>query len=161
MSDWTYWLIGAGILIVAELFIGTFYLLMIAVGLLCGAGVAWLGASGPQQTLAAALVGIGATMILRRTRYARHGRGQAANDPSINLDIGQRVTVPQWQERRARDVPRRAVGRRAARRPGAGAGRLRDRRGPGQPPDRRAPPGLEQSQQEGCTWNCLSAWSRS
>ena len=64
MSDWTYWLIGAGILIVAELFIGTFYLLMIAVGLLCGAGVAWLGASGPQQTLAAALVGIGATMTL-------------------------------------------------------------------------------------------------
>ena len=30
MADWTYWLIGAGILIVAELFIGTFYLLMIA-----------------------------------------------------------------------------------------------------------------------------------
>ncbi|RYY72464.1 MAG: NfeD family protein, partial [Proteobacteria bacterium] len=25
MADWTYWLIGAGILIVAELFIGTFY----------------------------------------------------------------------------------------------------------------------------------------
>lgn len=109
MSDWTYWLIGAGILIVAELFIGTFYLLMIAVGLLCGAGAAWLGASGPQQTLAAALVGIGATMILRRTRYARHGRGQAANDPSINLDIGQRVTVPQWQERRARVMYRGAL----------------------------------------------------
>ena len=30
MSDWTYWLIGAGILIVAELFIGTFYLLMLS-----------------------------------------------------------------------------------------------------------------------------------
>lgn len=109
MSDWTYWLIGAGILIVAELFIGTFYLLMIAVGLLFGAGAAWLGASGPLQTLAAALVGIGATMVLRRTRYARPRRGEAANDPSINLDIGQRVTVPQWQDRRARVMYRGAL----------------------------------------------------
>ena len=109
MSDWTYWLIGAGILIVAELFIGTFYLLMIAIGLLAGAFVAFLGAGGPLQTLVAALVGIGATMILRRTRYARNGRFQAANDPSINLDIGQRVQVPQWQQRRARVMYRGAL----------------------------------------------------
>ena len=109
MSDWTYWLIGAGILVVAELFIGTFYLLMIAVGLLFGAVAAWLGAGGALQTLVAALVGIAATMVLRRTRYARGGRGQAANDPSINLDIGQRVTVPQWQERRARVMYRGAL----------------------------------------------------
>lgn len=109
MSDWTYWLIGAGILIVAELFIGTFYLLMIAIGLLFGAAVAWFGASGPLQTLAAAAIGIGATMVLRRTRYARPTRGKAANDPSINLDIGQRVTVPQWQDRRARVMYRGAL----------------------------------------------------
>ena len=109
MSDWTYWLIGAGVLIVAELFIGTFYLLMIAIGLLSGAIAAWLGAGGPLQTLAAAVVGIGATLVLRRTRYARPGRGKAANDPSINLDIGQRVTVPQWQERRARVMYRGAL----------------------------------------------------
>jgi len=109
MSDWTYWLIGAGVLIVAELFIGTFYLLMMAIGLLSGAAVAWLGATGPLQMLVAAAVGIGATMILRRTRYARPGRGKAANDPSINLDIGQRVTVPQWHERRARVMYRGAL----------------------------------------------------
>ena len=109
MSDWTYWLIGAGVLIVAELFIGTFTLLMIALGLLFGAGAAWLGASGALQILVAALVGIGATMLLRRTRYARPGRGKAANDPSINLDIGQRVTVPQWQDRRARVMYRGAL----------------------------------------------------
>ena len=109
MSDWTIWLIGAGVLVVAELFIGTFYLLMIALGLLFGAVAAWLGASGPLQTLVAAAVGIGATMVLRRTRYAPAGRGQAANDPRINLDIGQRVTVPQWQERRARVMYRGAL----------------------------------------------------
>ena len=109
MSDWTYWLIGAGILVVAELFIGTFYLLMIAIGLLFGALAAWLGAGGALQTLAAAVVGVAATLTLRRTRYARPGRGQAANDPSINLDIGQRVTVPQWQDRRARVMYRGAL----------------------------------------------------
>jgi len=109
MPDWTYWLIGAGVLVVAELFIGTFYLLMIAAGLLFGAAAAWLGASGALQTLGAALVGIGATLVLRRTRYAGPRRGEAANDPSINLDIGQRVTVPQWNDRRARVMYRGAL----------------------------------------------------
>jgi len=109
MHDWTYWLIGAGILIVAELFIGTFYLLMIALGLLAGALAAWLGAGGPLQTLAAACVGVLATLVLRRTRYARPGRFKAANDPSINLDIGQRVTVPAWHARRARAMYRGAL----------------------------------------------------
>ncbi len=109
MSDWSYWLIGAGALIVAELFIGTFYLLMIALGLLAGALAAWLGASGALQTFIAALVGIAATVLLRRSRYARPGRGQAANDPSVNLDIGGRVTVTQWNERRARVMYRGAL----------------------------------------------------
>ena len=36
MDDWVNWMIGAGILVVAELFTGTFYLLMIAIGLACG-----------------------------------------------------------------------------------------------------------------------------
>jgi len=109
MSDWSYWLIGAGILVVAELFIGTFYLLMIGLGLLAGALAAWLGADGALQTLSAALVGIGATVLLRRSRYARPGRGKAANDPSVNLDIGGRVTVTQWHERRARVMYRGAL----------------------------------------------------
>ena len=109
MSDWSYWLIGAGILVVAELFIGTFYLLMIAIGLLAGALAAWLGAGGPLQTLVAALVGVLATVLLRRSRFARSRRGQAANDPNVNLDIGGRVSVPQWHERRARVMYRGAL----------------------------------------------------
>jgi membrane protein implicated in regulation of membrane protease activity len=109
MADWSYWLIGAGILIVAELFIGTFYLLMIALGLVFGALAAWLGASGALQTLVAAAVGITATLLLRRTHFARSGRRPAANDPSINLDIGQRISVPQWHAGRARVLYRGAL----------------------------------------------------
>jgi len=109
MSDWSYWLIGAGILVVAELFIGTFYLLMIAIGLLAGALAALFGASGALQTLIAALVGIAATVLLRRSRFTHSGRGQAANDPNGNLDIGGRVSVAQWHERRARVMYRGAL----------------------------------------------------
>lgn len=109
MSDWTLWLVGAGIVVVAELFIGTFYLLMIALGLLAGALAAWLGAGGPLQTLAAAAVGVAATLTLRRRRDATGGRPKAANDPNINLDIGQHLTVPQWHERRARVMYRGAL----------------------------------------------------
>ena len=109
MADWTYWLIGAGVLIVAELFIGTFYLLMIALGLVFGALAAWLGASGALQTLVAAALGIAATLVLRRTRFGRSGRRAAANDPSINMDIGQRLSVAQWHGGRARVLYRGAL----------------------------------------------------
>ncbi|WP_020656643.1 NfeD family protein [Massilia niastensis] len=109
MSDWAGWLIGAGILVIAELFTGTFYLLMVAIGLAFGALAAFVGVSGPLQTLSAAAVGLGATFVLHRSRFGRPSRRGAANDPSINLDIGQRVTVPQWQDRRARVMYRGAL----------------------------------------------------
>jgi len=109
MSDWTIWLIGAGVLVIAELFTGTFYLLMIALGLCAGALAALAGLSGPLQTLVAAAVGVAATLVLRRSRFGKAAHGEAANDPSINLDIGQRVRVPQWQDRRARVMYRGAL----------------------------------------------------
>jgi len=109
MSDWTIWLIGAGILVIAELFTGTFYLLMIALGLCAGALAALAGLSGPLQTLVAAAVGVAATLVLRRSRFGKAVHGEAANDPNMNLDIGQRVSVPQWQDRRARVMYRGAL----------------------------------------------------
>ena len=109
MSDWTIWLVGAGILVIAELFTGTFYLLMIALGLCAGAMAALAGISGPLQTVVAAAVGVASTLVLRRSRLGKSGREEAANDPNMNLDIGQRVSVPQWQDRRARVMYRGAL----------------------------------------------------
>ncbi|OON62667.1 NfeD family protein [Massilia sp. KIM] len=109
MSDWTAWLIGAGILVIAELFTGTFYLLMIAIGLAAGSLAALAGLDGPLQTLAAAAVGVAATLVLRRTRFGRMARGGAANDPLMHLDIGQRIQVAAWQDRRARVMYRGAL----------------------------------------------------
>lgn len=163
MPDWTMWLIGAGILVIAELFTGTFYLLMIAIGLGLGALAALLGADGPTQTLVAAVVGVAATMVLRRSRYGRPPERQAANDPNVNLDIGQQLRVPQWHERRAGDVSRRAVGCRTAAGSVGPARGLPHRGSAGQPPDRRRC--IESTEQslliyKGCSWNSPSVPSR-
>jgi membrane protein implicated in regulation of membrane protease activity len=106
MTDWAIWFVLAGALIVAELFTGTFYLLMIALGVVAGGIAALSGALLEWQLLAAALVGISAVLLLRRSRFGRL-RGNAANDdPNIILDIGQSVDVSAWQEHGDRHVAR-------------------------------------------------------
>ncbi len=109
MTDWMSWLVGAGILVVAELFTGTFYLLMIAIGLGAGALAALAGASGSTQTFVAAVVGLVATAILHRSRFGRPARSEASRDRNVNLDIGQRVMVSTWQDGRARAMYRGAL----------------------------------------------------
>ena len=109
MSDWMNWLVGAGILVIAELFTGTFYLLMIAIGLAFGGIAALLGMSGAIQTLVAAAVGLVATAILHRSRFGRPAKTDATRDRNVNLDIGARVAVPGWQDGRARVMYRGAL----------------------------------------------------
>ncbi|UVW27270.1 NfeD family protein [Massilia sp. H6] len=108
MTDWMGWLVGAGILVIAELFTGTFYLLMIAIGLAAGALAAWSGANGSVQTFVAAALGLAATAILHRSRFGRPARTEASRDRNVNLDIGQRVAVAEWQQGRARVMYRGA-----------------------------------------------------
>lgn len=96
MTDWVMWLALAGVLVILEMFSGTFYLLMIAVGLVAGALAAWVGLDIPQQTIVAALVGIAATYALRRSKYGKRNRVDAARDPNVNLDIGQAIQIDTW-----------------------------------------------------------------
>lgn len=93
MTSWMLWLALAGALIILELFSGTFYLLMIALGMLAGAAAAFAGTGEAVQLLSAAVVGAAATALLRRRRPRRM---EAANDPNINIDIGQSLHVPHW-----------------------------------------------------------------
>ncbi len=109
MSDWMNWLVGAGILVIAEMFTGTFYLLMIAIGLAFGGIAALLGVSGPFQTLIAAAVGLVATAVLHRSRFGRPAKANATRDHNVNLDIGARLAVPGWQDGRARVMYRGAL----------------------------------------------------
>ncbi|CAG9197366.1 Putative activity regulator of membrane protease YbbK [Paraburkholderia tropica] len=104
-----FWWIGAGVLIVAELMTGTFYLLMIALGFLAGVAAYGLGAPLDLQLMCAALVALIAVIVLRRSRFGRRRRMvDASTDPGVNLDIGSTLTVAAWHEGRARTMYRGA-----------------------------------------------------
>jgi membrane protein implicated in regulation of membrane protease activity len=109
MQDWMNWLIAAGVLVILELFSGTFYLLMIAIGLGFGALAALGGLSGPTQAIVAAIVGVIATGLLHRSRIGHPTKGNAARDHNVNLDIGQRLEVSGWSGGRARVLYRGAL----------------------------------------------------
>jgi membrane protein implicated in regulation of membrane protease activity len=111
MADWSYWLAAAGVTVIFELFTGTFYLLMIAIGLGAGVLVALLGFGLATQTLTAAVIGVAATVLLRRSRFGKlvAARSDAGRDPNVNLDIGQTVNVPAWQDGAARVMYRGAL----------------------------------------------------
>lgn len=109
MADWMIWLIMAGILVTLELFTGTFYLLMIAIGLAAGGAVAFAGGLFALQAIVGAVLGVLATGLLYRSRFGRPSREDAARDRNVNLDIGQHVTVPAWDNGRARVMYRGAL----------------------------------------------------
>ncbi|KAF1047456.1 MAG: hypothetical protein GAK35_00619 [Herbaspirillum frisingense] len=106
MTAWALWFVLAGVLIGAELFTGTFYLLMIALGLAAGGAAALSGALLEWQLLVAAVVGIAAVLLLRRSRFGRLRKGDAGSDPNVILDIGQTVEVAAWQEHGSHYVAR-------------------------------------------------------
>ena len=109
MTAWMAWLALAGLLVVFELFTGTFYILMIAIGITAGGLVALAGLSPPAQILVAAAVGLGATGLLHRSRFGRPHNRDAARDPNVNLDIGQTLRVDHWSQGSARAAYRGAM----------------------------------------------------
>lgn len=97
MAQWMVWMAVAGVLVTLEIFSGTFYLLMIAVGAGAGAIAAYAGLDTPAQLVVAAVVGIAATVALNRSKLGKGSRVNAARDPNINLDVGQMITIDVWQ----------------------------------------------------------------
>lgn len=96
MADWTLWFVLAGVTVALEMFTGTFYLLMIGIGLAAGGVAALTGVPGEGQFAIAAVIGIIATIALRQSRYGRFSRRDAARDPNVNLDIGQLLRIEAW-----------------------------------------------------------------
>ena len=97
MTDWIVWSVLAGVLVILELFTGTFYLLMIAIGFAAGGLAALFGASNPLQTIVAAAIGVVATYALRRSKLGKLTKTNSARDRNVNLDIGETLTVEQWK----------------------------------------------------------------
>jgi membrane protein implicated in regulation of membrane protease activity len=95
-SDATGWWVVAGALVAAELAIGTFYLLMLAVGMAVGALAAHAGLTFASQLVLAALVGGGAIVAWRAKRSREPAPEPAASNRNVNLDIGSHVHVGHW-----------------------------------------------------------------
>jgi membrane protein implicated in regulation of membrane protease activity len=97
LSNASVWWIAAGVAVAAELATGTFYLLMIALGLGAAALAAHFGSTQPIQFLVAAVVGGGATALWHWRRLSHAGPPvPTAQDRDVNLDIGERVHVARW-----------------------------------------------------------------
>lgn len=98
MAQTTWWWLAAGIAVAVELGTGTFYLLMVAVGLAAGAIAGHAGASPAGQLVAAALVGGGAVAGLHLQRRGRQRPAVAHANPDVNPDIGETIHVQRWEE---------------------------------------------------------------
>ncbi|MBI3284581.1 MAG: NfeD family protein [Burkholderiales bacterium] len=99
MNSWMMWLVLAGIVVILELFTGTFYLLMIAIGLLAGALTALLSPESAWSMIVAAIVGATATVALHKSKYGwNHSKREVACDPNVNMDIGQSIHIQDWQD---------------------------------------------------------------
>ena len=88
-----YWLIAAVILVVLEMFVGTFYLLVIAAALASVGLTEWLFATGMEFNLA--LLGVlclGGIFLARRYQKRRSSANVQINLP---LDINQAVKIEQ------------------------------------------------------------------
>ena len=98
LSVATFWWVTAGVVVAAELATGTFYLLMIALGLVAAALAAHLGLSLTLQITTAAIVSGGATALWHwRRTLAEPSPEPVAHNRDVNLDIGERVSVTAWQ----------------------------------------------------------------
>ena len=109
MADSTLWWLATGTLVIAELLTGTFYLLMLAVGLAAGALAAHAGLAGTAQIVIAAVVG-GAAVVgwhLKRPRAAATQDAGANRD--VNLDIGETVQVESWLDNGSTSVKYRGA----------------------------------------------------
>jgi membrane protein implicated in regulation of membrane protease activity len=96
VSESTIWWVLAGVAVAVELVTGTFYLLMLAIGMAAGAVAAHLGLQTEIQLLIGAVVSaatVGGWHLLRARRPADL---PATANRDVNLDIGETVQVDAW-----------------------------------------------------------------
>ena len=96
MTEATIWWLLAGGAVAAELLTGTFFLLMIASGMVAGALAAHAGASISVQLIVAAIVGGGAVVACYLFKKRRPSDKPARADRSVNLDVGETVFIEEW-----------------------------------------------------------------
>jgi membrane protein implicated in regulation of membrane protease activity len=96
VADSTVWWILVGGAVAVEMLTGTFYLLMLAVGMVAGAVAAHLGLSQTLQIVTAAVVGGGAVAVWHVLRGNQPEGPSPGANRDINLDVGESVHVDNW-----------------------------------------------------------------
>jgi membrane protein implicated in regulation of membrane protease activity len=96
VAESTLWWLLAGAAVAVELVTGTFYLLMLAIGMVAGALAAHAGAPLTAQLIAAAMVGGGAVAAWHLKRGKRPDEPAASANRDVNLDVGETVHVDAW-----------------------------------------------------------------
>ncbi len=97
MSESTIWWLLAGAAVAVELATGTFYLLMVALGLAAAAIAAHLGGSMAAQLITAAVVGSATVGFSHFARSRKPKDLPAGTNPDVNMDVGETVQVDDWQ----------------------------------------------------------------
>ena len=118
MEPSTIWWVMAGITVAAELLIGSFYLLMLSLGMAAGAIAAQAGSPLTVQMVVAAGVGGAAVLLWRRVKQGRGAELEAQSNPNVNLDIGALVMVQAWASDGSAQVNYRGANWTALHRPG-------------------------------------------
>jgi membrane protein implicated in regulation of membrane protease activity len=98
MAESTLWWLLAGGLIALELLSGTFYLLMLSLGVAGAAIAAHLGASVTVQLVVAALLGGGCVVAWRSVKRHQPPALPAGANRDVNLDIGETLHIEAWNE---------------------------------------------------------------
>jgi membrane protein implicated in regulation of membrane protease activity len=96
MAESTIWWLLVGAAVGIELLTGTFYLLMLAIGLAAGALAAHTGLDLTLQLVIGAVVGGGAVAAWHARRLRRPAAPAARANRDVNLDIGETVQVDLW-----------------------------------------------------------------
>lgn len=96
MADSTLWWLLAGATVAIELFTGTFYLLMLAVGMVAAALAAHAGVGTATQLVVAAVVGSAAVVGWYFIKKRRVGDPSVRSLRSVNLDVGEVLQIDEW-----------------------------------------------------------------
>ncbi|WP_374030731.1 NfeD family protein [Bdellovibrio bacteriovorus] len=110
MDTWIMWFVLAGLVLGLELLTGTFYLVVISIGMAAAGISALLGTNVSLQAIIAAVIWVVCTLILRKSRFGKPRHVQSESDPNVNIDIGQTIKVDAWNsENTARATYRGAM----------------------------------------------------
>lgn len=119
MTESTIWWLLAGSAVAAELLTGTFFLLMISLGMAAAALAAHAGATSVVQLLVAAVIGGGAVAACYLIRKKRSSNLAARADHNVNLDVGETVLVEEWNTDGTATVKYRGANWTVIQRPGS------------------------------------------